>query len=41
MTGMVAPEQALPGRDTPISGLGSHLVLGTVFTRRFPRATSA
>ena len=33
---MVAPEQAVPGRDTPITGLGPHLVLGTPITPPFP-----
>jgi hypothetical protein len=28
-TEMVESDQALPGRDTPMSGLGPHLVLGT------------
>jgi len=38
-TEMVAPDQALPGRDTPISGLGPHLVLGTPLTPPFPEGT--
>ena len=33
---MVAPQQAVPGRDTPITGLGPHLVLGTPITPPFP-----
>jgi len=31
-----APEDALPGRDEPISGLGPHRVLGTPITPPFP-----
>lgn len=36
---MVAPDQALPGRDTPMPGLGPHLVLGTPLTPPFPDGT--
>lgn len=35
-TEMVAPEQALPGRDEPMPGLGPHLVLGTPIVPPFP-----
>jgi peptide-methionine (S)-S-oxide reductase len=35
-TEMVAPDQALPGRDTPLGGLGPHLVLGTPIVPPFP-----
>ena len=38
-TEIVAPDQALPGRDTPIGGLGQHLVLGTAITPPFPERT--
>ena len=38
-TEMVAPDQALPGRDVPMSGLGPHLVLGTPITPPFPEGT--
>ena len=33
---MPTPEEALPGRDTPIDPGGSHLVLGTPLTPPFP-----
>ncbi len=33
---MVVPDQALRGRDTPMGGLGPHLVLGTPITPPFP-----
>ena len=36
---MVAPDQALPGRDTSIGGLGQHLVLRTAITPPFPEGT--
>lgn len=36
---MIAADQALPGRDTPMSGLGPHRVLGTPITPPFPEAT--
>ena len=35
-TEMVAPDQALPGRDEPIGGLERHLVLATPLTPPFP-----
>lgn len=35
-TELVAADQVLPGRDTSMSGLGSHLVLGTPITPPFP-----
>jgi peptide-methionine (S)-S-oxide reductase len=35
-TELVASDQALPGRDAPIGGPGSHLVLGTPITPPFP-----
>ena len=35
-TEMVDPEQALPGRDAPMPGLGAHLVLGTPIVPPFP-----
>jgi peptide-methionine (S)-S-oxide reductase len=35
-TELVAPGGALPGHDTPIVGLGQHVVLGTVLTPPFP-----
>ena len=38
-TEMVAPDQALPGRDAPIGGLGLHRVLGTPITPPFPEGT--
>ncbi len=34
-----APEEALPGRDTPIAELGRHLVLGTSLMPPFPDGT--
>jgi peptide-methionine (S)-S-oxide reductase len=33
---MVDPDQALPGRDAPMPGLGPHLVLGTPIVPPFP-----
>ena len=33
---MVTAGQALPGRETPMSGLGPHLVLGTPLAPPFP-----
>jgi len=38
-TEMVSTEQALPGRETPMSGLGSHRVLRTPITPPFPEGT--
>ena len=38
-TEMVAPNQALPGSDEPMSGLGTHHVLGTPITPPFPEGT--
>jgi peptide-methionine (S)-S-oxide reductase len=38
-TEMVAPEDALPGRDEPMSGLGVHRVLGTPIVPPFPEGT--
>ena len=35
-TALPTPEEALPGRDTPMSGLGPHRVLGTQITPPFP-----
>jgi peptide-methionine (S)-S-oxide reductase len=32
----VSADVAPPGRDTPMSGLGPHLVLGTPITPPFP-----
>lgn len=36
---MVAPEDALPGRDTPMRVAAEHLVLGTTMTPPFPDGT--
>ena len=36
---MPAPEEALPGRDTPILIPGKHLVLGTPIGPTFPDGT--
>jgi peptide-methionine (S)-S-oxide reductase len=36
---MVSTDQALPGRDEPMSGLGPHRVLGTPITPPFPDGT--
>lgn len=36
---MVAPEAALPGRDTPVRVASEHLVLGTAMTPPFPAGT--
>ncbi len=33
---LIAPEEALPGRDTPIAADGRHAVLGTPLTPPFP-----
>ena len=33
---MPTPDEALPGRDVPMSGLGPHRVLGTPITPQFP-----
>ncbi|HET9288427.1 MAG TPA: peptide-methionine (S)-S-oxide reductase MsrA [Gaiella sp.] len=33
---LVAPEEVVPGRDTPITGHGPHLVLGTPIIPPFP-----
>ncbi len=38
-TALPSPEEALPGRDTPIAELGRHLVLGTPLMPPFPDAT--
>ena len=38
-TALPAPEEALPGRDTPIAELGRHLVLGTPLMPPFPDGT--
>ena len=38
-TALPSPEEALPGRDTPIAELGRHLVLGTPLTPPFPEGT--
>lgn len=38
-TEIVAPGHALPGRDTPMGGLGPHLVLGTPLEPPFPDDT--
>jgi peptide-methionine (S)-S-oxide reductase len=38
-TAMVAPEEALPGRDEPIVRPGRHLVLGTPLAPPFPEGT--
>src|SRR3990170_2167886 len=38
-TALPSPEDALPGRDTPIVEPGRHLVLGTPLTPRFPEGT--
>jgi peptide-methionine (S)-S-oxide reductase len=38
-TSMVAPEEALPGRDEPIVRPGRHLVLGTPLAPPFPEGT--
>jgi peptide-methionine (S)-S-oxide reductase len=35
-TSMIAPEDALPGRDTPLPVSGSHAVLGTPLAPPFP-----
>jgi peptide-methionine (S)-S-oxide reductase len=36
---MPTPEEALPGRDTPITSPGRHLVLGTQIGPPFPENT--
>jgi peptide-methionine (S)-S-oxide reductase len=36
---IVSVDQALPGRDTPMPGLGPHLVLGTPIGPPFPEGT--
>ncbi len=38
-TALPSPEEALPGRDTPIVEPGRHLVLGTPLTPPFPEGT--
>ena len=38
-TALPSPEDALPGRDTPIVEPGRHLVLGTPLTPPFPEGT--
>ncbi|HEY5873552.1 MAG TPA: peptide-methionine (S)-S-oxide reductase, partial [Gaiellaceae bacterium] len=38
-TAMPAPEEALPGRDTPVYVPGRHLVLGTPIGPPFPEGT--
>jgi len=38
-TEMVAPDHALPGRDTPVAIPGTHLVLGTPIGPPFPDGT--
>ncbi len=38
-TALPSPEEALPGRDTPIAELSRHLVLGTPLTPPFPEGS--
>jgi len=40
-TEMVAPDHALPGRDTPVAIPGTHLVLGTPIGPPVPRRNGA